>query len=83
MRALTDLQRRVLEHLVREHRQTGLWPTYREVADHFGWKSVHTPYLHVKALISKGALERDAARPRCLRLTRAGRSLTIGLGRAA
>lgn len=65
---LTDVQRTVLEHLL-DCEQKGVSPTYREVAGHFGWKSVATARDHLRALSDKGFVTPSEGRARNLRPT--------------
>lgn len=58
-RKLTAKQHAFLEFIkdyVREHR---VWPTYREIIDHFGYRSPNSVTQNLKALHKKGRLERD------------------------
>ncbi len=58
-RQLTGKQNAFLEFLqghVREHR---VWPTYREIVDHFEYRSPNSVTQNLHALSRKGFLERD------------------------
>lgn len=58
-RQLTSKQHAFLEFLqghLREHR---LWPTYREIVDHFEYRSPNSVTQNLQALSRKGFLERD------------------------
>lgn len=51
-RTLTDKQAAVLA-FIEQHKPT---PTFRQIADHFGWKSLSAAEHHVASLIRKGRL---------------------------
>jgi len=55
---LSDRQREVYEYLRQVVAETGQWPTYREVCDHFGWSSDNTYQQLLKTLVQKGWIER-------------------------
>ena len=62
---LTPKQLRILD-FIRTYRQTqGFSPTMQEIADEFEVSKV-TVFAHVEALVTKGALERDANKARSL-----------------
>jgi CRP/FNR family transcriptional regulator len=50
-------------------------PTYRELAEHFGWKAVATARDHLQALSQKGFVMLAGGRSRNLRITAQGRAL--------
>lgn len=53
---LTRRQGEVLD-FIREHSRTvGCSPTYREIADYFGWSTTNSANDHVRALEAKGWL---------------------------
>jgi repressor LexA len=67
MEELTAQQKRILD-FIRTHQQTeGVIPTLREIADHFGFRSMTAAADHVRALQRKGHL---AGRPRHARSLR-------------
>lgn len=53
---LTELQCKVMEYILRTVDDTGMPPTLREIASHFGWKAVGSAQDVVLALRKKGAL---------------------------
>ena len=58
-RQLTQKQHSFLEYL-REHVETHkVWPTYREIADHFAYRSPNSVTQNLQALSRKGFLQRD------------------------
>jgi repressor LexA len=58
---LTSKQHAFLEYLADEVRRTHVWPTYREIVDHFGYKSPNSVTQNLQALEKKGYLSRDDA----------------------
>jgi repressor LexA len=62
---LTQTQQQVLEFIKDRLRERGISPSFREIQEHFGYKSIGTVQDHLKALLKKGALFRpDAKEPR-------------------
>src|ERR1700682_2274994 len=57
MKALTTIQRRVLEALRRRADRGESAPTYRELCAEFKWASTGTVRDHLRALVRKGYLE--------------------------
>jgi repressor LexA len=73
MKALTDRQQRVLD-FIRERQDVGDGtPSLREIADHFGYRSMNAAADHVRALRRKGVLEGGAGLARALQVVRPGR----------
>ena len=68
----TVTQVKLLRHL-RQAEAEGRRPSYREVAESFGWKAVATVRDHVVALQEKGLVTLEPRQARSLRLTEAGR----------
>lgn len=64
---LTQKQEDVLQFL-RERIHGGSTPTYREIAEHFGFKSPKAATDHVQALERKGCLRRNGRRSRGIEL---------------
>lgn len=58
---LTTRQQQVWEFIRGQQQQTGQSPTFREIARHFGFRSVRAAQDHVAALTRKGVLQRGAA----------------------
>ncbi len=56
---LTKKQHQFLQFLIDHVRKTEVWPTYREIIDHFGYQSPNSVTQNMKALHKKGHLIRD------------------------
>lgn len=56
---LTAKQHDFLQFLKQHKRDTGVWPTYREITDHFGYRSPNSVTQNLKALCKKGYLVYD------------------------
>ena len=65
---LTESQEAVLKFIKSHSLDAGSPPSYREIQAHFGYKAIGTVQDHVKALVTKGCLEKPDK-------TRAARSL--------
>lgn len=61
---LTAKQTEILEFLQAVRREEGSAPTYREIADHFKFKSAKAAADHVRALEKKGFVRRHGGRSR-------------------
>jgi repressor LexA len=69
MTALTTKQL-ALADFIESHRQRhGSAPTFQEIADHFGFRSINTVTGHLRLLRQKGVLTSDAGKARSLRIT--------------
>ena len=68
----TLIQARFLRFL-RKAEEEGRTPSYREIAENFGWKAVSTVRDHVAALQAKGLVTLMPRQARSLRLTKIGR----------
>jgi repressor LexA len=66
MNTLTRRQQQVLEFIQRQQHAAGVSPTLREIAAHFGFRSMTAAADHVRALRNKGALGGAARRARSL-----------------
>jgi repressor LexA len=63
--SLTNTQKEVLDFIKKRMALKGISPSFREIQDHFGYKSIGTVQDHLKALLKKGALFRaDSKEPR-------------------
>lgn len=71
---LTPRQAEILEFLHEFQRKERIAPTYREIVDHFGFKSTKAATDHVYALEKKGYLRRHRRRSRGIELLTGGRS---------
>lgn len=56
---LTAKQHEFLQFLISHVEETGVWPTYQEIIDHFGYRSPNSVTQNLKALHKKGHLTRD------------------------
>jgi len=61
---LTKQQSEILAFIVRHLEQNACAPTQREIAAHFGYKSVSSAFEHSKTLERKGYIWRDPSLPR-------------------
>ena len=59
---ITAKQYEFLQFLIDHTEETGVWPTYQEIIDHFGYKSPNSVTQNLKALKKKGHLEYDEDR---------------------
>lgn len=58
-RNLTEKQREFLQYIRSYLRENGVWPTYREIIDHFDFRSPNSVTQNLQALHKKGYLNRD------------------------
>jgi repressor LexA len=58
---LTAKQNEFLQFLIDRMHDTGVWPTYREIREHFGYRSPNSVTQYLKALHRKGHLTHDDA----------------------
>jgi repressor LexA len=65
---LTSRQTEILDFLHEFRRKEKIVPTYREIADNFGFKSTKAATDHVSALEKKGYLRRHSGRSRGIEL---------------
>lgn len=66
--SLTEIERRILDYMVKYLRDNTYQPSIREIGRRFGIKSTKTVSEHLKALASKGFLERDPGRSRGVKI---------------
>ncbi len=59
--ALTEKQRAVLEFIIARREEDRMPPTLEEIRRHFRWRAVGTVQDHLRALETKGYLERSRA----------------------
>lgn len=69
MKELTVRQQEVLGFIQLYRRQQGTWPSFRDIEDHFGFKSTNAVMGHIKALERKGYITRTAGQARTFRIT--------------
>ena len=65
---LTQRQQQILDFLAATHHERGVFPSLREIAAHFRFRSMNAAADHVRALRRKGVLENDPRRARAHRL---------------
>ncbi len=53
---LTRKQKQFFDYIVSYKQEYGIWPTYREIADEFGFKSPNSVTQNLQALLRKGYL---------------------------
>ena len=58
MKSLTKRQREVFDFLRICAHENGYWPSFREIQDHFGFRSTNAVMGHLRALETKGAISR-------------------------
>lgn len=68
MTPLTQRQRQILDFISRRQQEQGASPTFQEIADHFGFRSLTTVADHLRLMKSKGALAAQPGRARSLRV---------------
>lgn len=57
---LTRKQRDFLDYIVDYRKDNDVWPTYREIADYFDYKSPNSVTQNIKSLIKKGYLRKTS-----------------------
>ena len=67
---LTVRQEQIVRYCKDRQRQTGIFPTLQEAADHFGFKSRNAVRQHLRLIEKKGVLRRVPGRSRALELLR-------------
>ena len=68
MATLTKRQNEVFEYLQLFSKENSYWPSIREVARHFGFKSTNAVMNHVKALEQKGFISHSHGQARAYRI---------------
>lgn len=66
---LTDIQKKILEHIITKRNGTGLIPTLAEIAAEFGYKNRATVQQHLQALEKKGFIKKSPKLSRGIELT--------------
>ena len=66
--ALTEIERKILDFMVQYLRENTFQPSIREIGERFQIKSTKTVSEHLRALATKGYLERDPSRSRGVRI---------------
>ena len=70
MKLLTTKQRALADFIESHRQQQGGAPTYQEIANRFGFRSLNAVTSHVRLLRQKGALALETGRARSLRVIR-------------
>ena len=68
MPELTRRQQQIADFIDRRHRDSGVAPSFREIAGHFGFASVGSVVNHVRALRKKGIVPEESGLARTLRV---------------
>jgi repressor LexA len=68
MAELTRRQRQIVEFVERHVQRTGVAPTFKEIADQFGFRSLTTVADHLRLIRQKGALACEPGQARSLRV---------------
>jgi repressor LexA len=68
MKELTLRQEEVLGYIQLHMRDFGTWPSFREIEEHFGFKSTNAVMGHLKALERKGYISRVAGQARTFKI---------------
>lgn len=69
MHGLTPQQRAIVTFVEEYSNHHSYAPSYREIASHFGWRSLGSVYKHIQTLIEKGALKSLKRQSRSLAAT--------------
>jgi repressor LexA len=69
MTGLTRKQQQILDFIQRWQRTEGTTPTFQEIADQFGFRSLNSVTEHLRLIRRKGHLETAPGKARSLRLT--------------
>jgi repressor LexA len=65
---LTRKQQQVLDFIRKRQQAHGQTPTFQEIADQFGFRSLNSVTGHLRLLRQKGCLDADAGKARSLRI---------------
>jgi repressor LexA len=68
MAPLTSRQQQILDFLQQQQAETGVMPTFQEIARRFGFRSPNAVTSHVRLLRKKGALGGEPGKARALRV---------------
>ena len=69
MKALTRKQQQILDFILKFQQAQSVTPTFREIADQFGFRSPNSVTSHVRLLRRKGFLASGSGKARSLRVT--------------
>jgi repressor LexA len=68
MKTLTIRQEEVLGYIQLHMRDYGTWPSFREIEDHFGFRSTNAVMGHLRALERKGFISRIPGQARTFKI---------------
>lgn len=68
MKGLTYRQEEILGYLQLYQREHGTWPSFREIEEHFGFRSTNAVMGHLRALERKGYISRVPGQARTFRI---------------
>lgn len=69
MKDLTLRQQEILGYLRLHMKEHGTWPSFREIQEHFGFRSTNAVMGHLRALERKGFISRVPGQARTFRIT--------------
>lgn len=69
MKDLTLKQQEILGYIIHHMRMNQNWPSFREIEQHFGFRSTNAVMGHLKALERKGFITRIPGQARSFRIT--------------
>ncbi len=69
MTTLTRKQQQILDFIQKWQRTEGATPTFQEIADQFGFRSLNSVTEHLRLLRQKGVLASEPGKARSLRIT--------------
>jgi repressor LexA len=78
-RALTKIQQKILRFIEHEITTQNAPPTLRAICKAFDFKAIGTAQDHIRALVSKGFLEKNPGEARGIRLPESRRSQSFGV----
>lgn len=70
MKTLTARQQEILTFIEHHEWRNGFWPSIREIQETFGFRSTNAVMGHLRALETKGAIQRIPGQARTFRITR-------------
>ncbi len=68
MKELTKRQRQIVDFIGRHRHNTGITPSFKDIADQFGFRSLTTVADHLRLIRQKGALTSEPRQARSLRV---------------
>jgi repressor LexA len=69
MKALTRIQQQILDFIQKFQQTTGLMPSRKEIAEHFGFRSPNAVTGHLRLMRKKGIIASEPDKARSLRVT--------------